>query len=268
MPKKDLKKLIFIALIVTSPVFALKIITTSPQLTDIFFYLNKGSDIVATGGEYPKIPSIGPVFSLSIELLVSHKPDWIVVDINDVNRSFIATLKEHKYNILEVNIDTIKSFFDQTRKILKIIYHEENNILLDKLENCILKITPTKRFTYIAFVWLSPFVVFSNRTFFSKYMEKVGGINAIENYKMSDFPSLSHEWFFNKDVDVVFYFSDYPNASKKIKELTHYWWPNKKPLIIELNPDFFMRAGIAPFLDKSTNIIGEYNKRIWGCVEK
>src|SRR5476651_2534551 len=71
--------------------FAIHLISTSPQVTELLFQLGKGKDIVATSAlsDYPSeaksLPVIGPLFMPSIERTFVFHPDWVILD--DANLS-------------------------------------------------------------------------------------------------------------------------------------------------------------------------------------
>src|SRR5690606_14748422 len=77
--------LVALALWICLPASALRIVTTSPQTTELVFQLGLGDHIVgvSAGSHYPdaakNLPTIGELFAPSLEKTVALRPDCVVL---------------------------------------------------------------------------------------------------------------------------------------------------------------------------------------------
>lgn len=231
-----------------------RVISTSPQLTEIMFQLGKGSDVVAAsqGSLYPKeaqlLPMLGPLYMPSIELTVKLEPDWVLLDARALNHGYEQALRTHRISELKFDLANIEALVSSARTILKTIYHQDNNPHLAKYTTCLTALSSPARFSYLAVAWPSPIVLFGRNTFLSDVLNRIGGKNAAPLEWSTPFPQVADEWILSQTVEVIFFLNDVPQVEEQMKKLASRWWPKNPPRLEPLNSDYFARASFTPFI--------------------
>jgi len=111
-----------VALLLTGPghLFARRIVSTSPAITEIIFALKSGEQIVGATSfcDYPpaalNIPRIGGFIDLNLEKVVSLRPDWIVHYPESKKKLEVLGTRSR---LLEVRHQTLRDLYDSIHSI-------------------------------------------------------------------------------------------------------------------------------------------------------
>jgi ABC-type hemin transport system substrate-binding protein len=248
---------VILAAFLTHPHFAAahtyRIVSTSPQVTELLFQLDLGSSVVGTAqfSQFPeiarKIPEIGPLFNPGVERTLRLKPDWIVGDDETSNSIFLQAVEAFGIEHQEIKISSANLLFIAAGEILSRFGQNLNgNKNASLLKKCLSECRAQKRppFNFIALAWLEPPIVFSDHTLLSDLIEATGGKNLFSGLQVK-FPSVSHEWMMRQNVERIYVLSD-ALTSKTLSDLLSHWWPGKQISAISLDSNFFSRASFTP----------------------
>lgn len=232
----------------------LRLVSTSPQLTEIMFALGKGADLVGTSfwSLYPpkamSLPSIGAPFFPGIETTALLSPDWVLYDSSISHPMYLRAVQNLGTRYLSIKISTVENLFAESRRILSTVYSETNNIKLSQLQLCAndLKSAPVTSFRYLAFAWFAPPIVFGSTAFLADLIRLLGGINVLPTHISQSYPQVSQEWLANENIDVIYFLEDDPRARQMAQALVNRLWPGKKIGLMGLEPAFFARASFTP----------------------
>ncbi len=234
------------------PAQALKLASTSPQVTELLFDLGKGADLVAVSAfsHYPKeakaLPELGTLFFPSIERALSLGTEAVAFDQMNASSAFAKAADSLGLRRFEFTMDGAESFVADSRRFLKEAYGETSNARLDRLMPCLSAYRPARRFRFLALTWAQPPIAFGAPTFLSDVLTRLGGENLVSSHTKAQFPRLSVEWILAREVDYVFYLTDFPDTVPEVKATVAGWWPKRTPEVIILGGDHFARGGFAP----------------------
>lgn len=119
-------KFLFLALLFLSQnAFALKIVSTSPAITDMIRLLEEEKTLVAVS-DYCKseLTKVGSSLELNIEKVALLKPDWVIVQKSS-SLKVIENLKKSKINYLEIKIERLQDIDDSFIKIAELFNKSE-----------------------------------------------------------------------------------------------------------------------------------------------
>lgn len=237
-----------------TPAPGVRLVTSSPQVTELVFQLGKGGDVVAASeySHYPpeakRLPSIGSLFLPSIERVVGFAPDAVVLDRVNLNPTFARALKALGYRLFEMEVVGLDSLRTESLRFLRSAYGETGHPWVDRLPGCVAGYRPSAPFTFLAVVWFDPPILFGGRTFLSDLLSKVGGTNAVPGDWRLPFPQVTVEWLATRRVDAVFYLREFPGAEKLARQTAARWWPGRDVPLVPLEADKFARASFTPLL--------------------
>jgi len=221
------------------------LLSTSPQVTELVFHLGKGKDLVATSdySDFPEaakqLPRIGPPFAFGVETIARFSPDWVLSEPHAAPSSMDRGLKALRAKHLSLPVRTVDELFTQSERFFETIYPREKNELPARP---ILPKDP-EGFSFLAFTWLNPPILFGHPTFLSDLATRLGGKNALPAGWSSPYPRVSLEWLIQQKVSRIYFLADDEATRKKGKELAAQWWPGQKVETIPLSGDRFGRAG-------------------------
>ncbi len=230
-----------------------RIVSASPEVTELLFQLGKGGDLVATSSFsfYPEaakqIPTLGPLYTPSIEKTVALKADWALIDEANLSPAYERALGAVRIPSLKVTINSVDELFASVSRLLESIYGEKENAALARAKRCVASVkkrAAPERF--LAFVWLSPPTLVGHATFLSDVISRGGDVNVLPPEWKIAYPQLSEEWLMLHPVDSVYFLADVPDARETAAAMTARWWPGRKPKLVALAPEFFARASFTP----------------------
>lgn len=230
----------------------LRLAATSPQVTELVFDLGKGGDLVAVSAfsQYPQaaksLPSLGALFHPSIERALAVGTEAIALDRMNESSTFRQAAAALGIRSYEFSMTSVESLVTDSRRFLKEAYGEVRHRQLDRVMPCVSAYHPTRRFRFLALTWFQPPIAFGATTFISDVLTRVGGDNVITAKTQTQFPRLSVEWLVAREVDFVFYLTEFPDSIKEAQLAISSWWPKKTPPLVVLDVDDFARAGFTP----------------------
>jgi len=240
-------------LLLAVPAFALRLVSTSPQTTELLFQLGLGNQIVgaAVGSNYPaeaaQLPTIGLMFSPSTEKTLALQPDWVVLDTHNLNPAYAASLEAARIPIFVWNTYTPKALLRDGRALAKKTHHPIP-LSWDRWSNCFKALGQKKhasRRTALFFVWMDPPIVVGHGAFLSALLSELGYENALPTRFRNPYVPVNQEWLLQRKIDAVFYLRHRTESDSK--DRFKHWWPTATPEITALDADEFARASLTPF---------------------
>ena len=252
----------------SNPAFAVRLVGTSPQVTEWIFQLGKGADLVAVSAmsDFPdaarSLPRLGPLFAPAIERIILFSPDWVISDGWTDSTSFDRALTAMKLAQFLVRVTSIHSLFDESLRFLKEVYHSPENSELAHFRQCIPKPIPGDHFSFLAFVWASPPILFGHSTFLSDLIVHTGGENVLPPSWTAAFPQVSEEWLIKQVFSILYFLDDGPESTATIHKLAEKLWPKKSISFIPLSTSLFARASFTPLVHSDKVRMGSRQR---GC---
>lgn len=230
----------------------IRLVVTSPQATEIIFQLGKGNDIVATShfSDYPEeakaIKRIGPIFGIGIESILAERPDWVVSDPYASSPTLELGISATELRHYPFAVTSLKELMENSSRFLERVYGETNHPQLDKFHKCVHSLDKGEPFTFLAFAWMTPPILFGSKTFLSDLLSQIGGVNLVEKQLTHPFPRLSTEWLIRHRPQVLYLLTESMNHASQAEALSHQWWPGQKVEIRILPSALFARGSFTP----------------------
>ncbi|NQU73803.1 MAG: ABC transporter substrate-binding protein [Candidatus Omnitrophica bacterium] len=244
------------------PVLAkdLRVISLAPNLTEILFAIGlTEKEIVGLTNhcDYPegvnKISKVGSLNTLSIEQIVSLKPDY-VFSVGSERSPLNARLKKVGLNVIAFSPETIEGVLSCILKIGKIVNREkEARQVVDQMMSRLAKVKAKvrgikdKQTVYLE-IWSDPITSCGKGSLVDDVITYAGGIN-IANSVDTLYPALSQEFIVNKNPDAIIlgYMSGDPANTISVV-MNRFGWHGvnavkKKRIICDINPALFLRPG-------------------------
>lgn len=217
-----------------------RLVSTSPQVTELLFQLGRGQDCVATShfSDYPEaaksLPRIGPPFAYGVEAIARFSPDWVLTEPNAAPPGIERALAALGVRHFSVPVPTVESVYGQSERILKEIYSKEKTEMPPRVKLP----RASEPFIFLAFAWLDPPILFGHTTFLSDLITQVGGKNLFPAGWNNPYPKVSLEWLLKQEVSRVYFIAYADQTVEKGATLTEHWWPGKKVKFIPLREHF------------------------------
>lgn len=243
---------VYIALLTTSAGFCEhRIVSTSPQATELMFQLGLGLQIVATVeySDYPKaakqLPRIGTMFAPSIEKTLKQTPTHVVLDRLNLNPHFAQALSALGIATVQLDLQTIEQIQLSAERLVATFASDGPNVL-EKFSSC-LKLKPSGTpFTYLALVWTEPAMIVGRATFLSTLFERLGATNLAPDLAIP-YPTVSDDWLLSQKPSVVFLLLHNPLAMETFAAKLRDWFHHPFEMV-HLEPDLFSRSNLTPIL--------------------
>jgi iron complex transport system substrate-binding protein len=226
---------LLIILLFSVNLYAAKIVSLSPSITEIIFALGAGQSLVGntTYCNFPKeakkIAKIGAYPTPSIEKIFSLHPDIVLGMKAGMSRNIKKKLDEIKIKSKFYDSNNLKDI----KYIIKDIAHITNKNP-DKLINEIDKLFNNKnkiKYTGVFLVSTSPFIAVGNTSFVNEIL-KCGGIKNIVNSKRP-YPIINEEFILEKNPDIIIISSMSNNNIQNIKNMIKKFSLSSKLFIVD-----------------------------------
>jgi iron complex transport system substrate-binding protein len=185
-----------------------RIVSLTPNITEILFYLGLGDRIVGRTAycDYPPkasdIQSIGDIMNLSIESIVELEPDLVLIN-RMVPMEIIDQLKSislKKINVAAFDPSSIIGVISTIDRIAKICGVESNsNKLLNQMKD--LKREQSSKLIYFE-IWGDPPTTFGKDTFGADIIRWSGSSNLGDQIE-GDYPTTTHESIISMNPDYI-----------------------------------------------------------------
>ena len=253
---------------------SVRLVSTSPQITELLFQLGKGGDIVATSlmSDYPaearRIPVIGPQLSPGAEHILRFHPDWVLVDSSVTNPALARALRALRIPVFTFHLSSVEKLLTESQRFLETVYPGQPNPRLARLRQCATALPkPGSRFRYLAVAWLSPTILVGRDAFLSGLLASLGGENALPESWHIEYPQVSEEWLLNQKVDRVYYMQQDGQDLQIARDLVGKLWPGRAVEIKRLAFDHFARATFTPLLHLDELVPSAVNAPMKECIE-
>jgi iron complex transport system substrate-binding protein len=190
-----------------------RIITLSPNLTEIAFALGLGDRIVAVSSDsdYPPAakekPKVGSFWQPNLEAIVAAKPDLVITEHFEQQISVSESLSRAKIRSLVLRFDRLFQLRQAIQQIgdaagcrkeaEKLIFDIEDKILLLQAE-----VKHTKEPTVLWVVQAEPLRAAGQNTFINDLLKIAGGRNAVRE-TFQQYPQIDEEGLLALQPDVI-----------------------------------------------------------------
>lgn len=193
----------------------LKVVSLSPNLTELIFLLKKESTLIGRSSvcSFPadalKIPIVGNLGNPDLEKIISIKPDIIVLTMaKDMSKIHILRNLGIKVYILPTN--RISEYLDTVSALGKILNAEETAVKeivkvkekITELKKKNLSIPDNKKIKVFWEIWDNPIITAGKNSFLDEYITFAGGKNITGNINRSYF-YISKENIISINPDII-----------------------------------------------------------------
>jgi len=230
-------------------------VSTSPQLTELLFQLDLGDRIVGTSEQsnYPpaakKIRRIGQLFDPNLEAILVSQPTLVLWDGSSWNPKLESHLASLGIPSLKISLDSVEEVFKTSIQLVQKFKagKKSDDLIRAEIEWDNLK-KINHRFSFLAFAWGDPPIVFGENTFLFSFIEAIGGRGIVPSFWSKNYLKVSEEWLMAQKPDRVVYLKhDEASASFMTKQCEK-WWPQQKVSCVGVSAEKFARASLTPFL--------------------
>ena len=250
-----------------------RIVSLAPNITEILYELGLGDKIVAVSSDsdYPvqamEKKKTGTFWYPNSEAVIASKPDLTITLGFDQQRTVAQTLNRLGYNVLTLNIDTIKELFDAIQKIGTATGAEQRaDQLINEMQNQLTSLkSKYNQENKIPVLWVmeaDPVRAAGRNTFINELIECAGGVNAI-GPTIQTYPPVSSEELMTCKAEVILQSAMvFKNIEKERHDAEIFWskFPNlpavKNKRIYVINADTTLRLG--PRLLQGIETIANY----------
>jgi ABC-type Fe3+-hydroxamate transport system substrate-binding protein len=224
--------------VVNLPSVPKRIISLVPSQTELLFYLGLDKEVIGItkfcihpAEKFKSVTKVGGTKQLNVDLIRSLRPDLIIANKEENERSQVEALTEicpvwiSDINDLGGALDMINSVGQVTGRTQEAgdlcgnITYGFNELLL-----------PPVNLNVAYFIWRNPYMVAAQETYINNLLEKCGLKNAFDAKR---YPEVTVNELSNINPDVVFLSSEpYPFAQKHVEEFKQLL-PNAKVILVD-----------------------------------
>jgi len=237
-----------------------RVVSLAPSITEVLFAIGLDeNDILGatTLCNYPgaasKIPKLGSLNTVSIEKLVSLKPDHVFL-IGDRGSPIYKSIRSAGLDALAINPQSFEEMFEAINKIGGLVGKKEEarkliaslRGRLKVLEAGMTRITRPKK-VYVE-IWPDPMISAGKNSIVNEAIKRAGGINITGTSAML-YPRINQEFVIRSDPDMIILGYRVPQDEDIVKKIAaRPGWENMKALkngavITTINPDELLRSG-------------------------
>jgi len=237
-----------------------RIVSVSPNLTEIVFALGLGDKVVGVSSdcdwpaEAKTKQKVGSFWQPNTEAIIAIKPDLVVCESFPQQKEVAESLKRARLNVLSLRIETIDELFSATSQIGNAAGCPEKGQQLaddinDLLNQIRTKSSSAKKVKVLWAVQTEPVRVVGVNTFVNEILELAGGQNAIAATG-DQYPSISSEVILSCDAEVIIQSAMGTEAIAKQLESAEKFWNRftnvpavKNKRIYVIDSDTVLRLG-------------------------
>ena len=237
-----------------------RIISLSPNLTEIIFALGLGDRIVGVSSdsdwpvEAKQKPKMGTFWQPNTEVIIAAKPDLVVCESFLQHKEVAETLKRSGINAVSLRVESIKELYNAILSIGQAAGCEDKaESLAAKIKNEIAQIrtkaSSAKKVKVLWAVQTEPMRVVGVKTFVNEIIEVSGGQNVIAPTG-DQYPSIGTETILTSGAEVIIQSAMGTEDIAKQQEMAEKFWSkfanlpavkDKKVYVIEA--DTVLRLG-------------------------
>jgi iron complex transport system substrate-binding protein len=220
--------------LVSLPEKPARIVSLAPNITEILFALGLDEKIVAVSSDsdYPPQAAVktktGTFWQPNIEAIIASKPDLVITEHIERQKSIAETLTKLGYPVLNLKIEKIPELFSAIKEIGKASscnqraeqLVERMNLRLNELKS---KFGSTPKTKVLWVVQLEPLRVVGRNTFVNDLIEIAGGENAIGD-TIQYYPPIGTEELFACGAEVIIHSAmDGSDLAQQQKDVESFW---------------------------------------------
>ncbi len=229
-----------------------RIISLSPGITELIFYLGLSEKLVAVTSscDYPpealEIPRTGDV-NLNMERLMEFQPDLIVTE-KSISSELVYQCDALGLPVIFLDAGNIEEIFDSILLLGKatgevevsrqLVNSSEEEI--EKIRARVNEISTGKPVRVFVEIWSEPLMTAGKKSFINDIISIAGGENIAGEIDKNYF-SVSSEWVLEKNPEVIIV----TTTGDKEKVLSRSAWQNISAIenkrVYEIDPDIFVR---------------------------
>jgi iron complex transport system substrate-binding protein len=237
-----------------------RIVTLSPNLTEIVFALELGDEMVGVSNdcdwpqEAKEKPKIGSFWQPNTEAIIAAKPDLVICESFPQQQEVARTLKRTGLNVLSLRVESLDELFAAIQTIGQAAGCAEKAGRLaadinDRLNQIRAKTSSAPKVNVLWVMQTEPVRVAGVNTFINEIIEIAGGQNAIAP-TVDQYPSISTEEIIGCAAEVIMQSAmGKQDVSKQQADAEQFWSKfsnlpavkNKRIYVIE--PDTVLRLG-------------------------
>lgn len=248
-----LRSILVLSLAATFGFSSPRIVSGSPEVTELLFQLGKGGSIVGTPAfsDYPEaakaIPSIGSASALSLEATLKRRPDWVILEDSSDNQPFGNSVRRFGIKTFRLDINSVDDLFSESKRLLQTVFQDTQNAELAAFLK-LWKKGRTAVDTGLILAWYDPVILFGRHTFLSDLLSYRSARNIAKvDWKLS-YPQVSPEWLMVQKPDKVFLLCDGMIPEEFRAKAAKIW--KHSPELVPLPWSKYARASFTPFLEE------------------
>jgi len=237
-----------------------RIVTLAPNLTEILFALGLAEKAVAVSSDsdYPPEAAnknkVGTFWQPNTEAIIASKPDLVITEWFEQQKSVAEALKRLGYRVLTLKIESIEDLLAAIKKIGAATGTQNHadqlaNDIANRLDNLRSKLAARNKVKVLWVVQTEPLRVAGKNTFLNELIELAGGENAI-GPTIQQYPPLSAEELLACGVEIIIQSAmGTDNIPEQQRAAEKFWskWPSlpavKNNRIYVIDPDTTLRLG-------------------------
>ncbi len=259
-----------------------RIISLAPSITETLFFLGVGDKVVGVT-RYCDFPPeaksktvIGGVIDPNYELIVSLKPELIIMTVEGNTREIFDKLSNLGFKIFVTNPRNFEGIFKTIVDIGKLCGVESRaNFLVDSLREELEKVrrvnskgTKPKIFVILS---LNPLMTAGRNTFINEIVKSAGGINVGENLKQN-YPIFSREEVLKVNPDIIILTDQNVGKDELLKLFPEWRYIRavKEDKIFKIDPDILLRPSprVVLAVKVIAQLINKFSKQNQDLYEK
>jgi len=249
-----------------------RIVSLSPNLTEILFAMGLGERIaaVSSDSDYPPAAvdrqKVGTFWQPNTEAIIAIKPDLVITERFEQQRAVADSLNRLGYKVLTLKIEKIEDLFAAIQKIGDAIGCErQGRELAENIKNQLNDLkTKSVSINKVKVLWVvqpEPLRVAGRDTFVNELIELAGGENAI-GQTIQKYPPISTEELLAGGAEVIIQSAMSKNNIAEQQRAAETFWSRFANLpavrnhrIYVVNPDTVLRLG--PRLPQGVGMIAK-----------
>ena len=226
-----------------------RVISLSPHITELVYSVGSGGSLVGTieGSDFPpearSLPIVGDYSSVSIEKIVSLKPDLVIAWSSSLKSSVEKRLKKFSIPLYHSDPATLDELTEEIRSLARLTGNEIKGIRLSDA----IKVTEhelRKKYSHlpetrgILLISDRPLMALSNAHAVSEAFD----ICSVKNIVPEDAPvaaTINREYLLGSVPKVIFTTFKVANHDRFLEQLG--FLENTRPDVVNLNPDLLLR---------------------------
>lgn len=236
-----------------------RIITISPNITEIAFAIGLGDKIIAvsTDSDYPpeakQKAKVGSFWQPDLEKIIAARPNLVITETFEQHKTIADNLKRLNINVLSLRIDTIEEMVEAIVQIGRATGRAEAAEQIAKeiqtrIDSLKIKLSEKDRPKVLWVIQPDPLRAAGEKTFINELIEIAGGKNAI-GPTLHPYPQVDEEELLISQCDVIIQSAMNRDIQSEQRAAEEFW--SKKPMlaavkkgrIYTVNSDLVLRLG-------------------------